>query len=40
MVNIDDIEAKSFKQDKPADHVHCNESNPAKLAAAKGNVTK
>ena len=39
-VNIDDIESKSSKQDKPADQVQCNDSNPAKLAAAQGKLTK
>ena len=37
-VNIDDIE--SSKKDEPADQVHCNDSNPAKLAAAQGKLTK
>ena len=39
-VNIDDIESQSSKKDKPADQVQCNDSNPAKLAAAQGKLTK
>ena len=39
-VNIDDIQSKSSKQDKPADHVKYNDSNPAKVAAAQGKLTK
>ena len=39
-VKIDDIKSKSSKQDKPTDQVHCNDSNPAKLAAPQDKLTK